>query len=216
MTKAFPFTHGPATIGAVPFTTPRSLMPRPASPKPRPLAGSRHTHRRYPATATIAVLALAFFSLPSILALDIRAQNAAPAKPSFPVSVDPRTKTITESPAVEGLSDPERIHPAGGPSRMRALSSPGWPLPSPPLPWYQQLAGADTVFVTIYPGYRKEEVAAAFGSKLDWNSKERQQFLKDVAMPSGGGRGAIRARYVRRLRAGYSRGCASHGIRPVQ
>jgi UPF0755 protein len=58
---------------------------------------------------------------------------------------------------------------------------------------YRQLAGAagmNTLFVTVYPGYRAEEVALAFGNKLGWTPSERAAFLKaarakDPQLPDG-------------------------------
>ncbi|MDB5189136.1 MAG: hypothetical protein JWL82_93 [Parcubacteria group bacterium] len=134
-----------------------------------------------PIVASTLVLALALFSLPSILSLDLHAQQAAQvAKQPFPVSVDPSRKAIAESPGVDKL-----LNETANPALTAAVENAGtffaW-LASEiaSLPLYKQLAGADIQFVNLQPGYRQEEVAQAFGSALGWNSTQRSKFLAQL------------------------------------
>lgn len=153
-------------------------MPHPFPQSPRGQSRARTRLPGYaPALLSIVVIGLGFFSLPSILALDLKVEKVAIAhKPDFPVTVDPESKTITEDPAVNALLD---THPTAVAAAVGTAADAFTWLASAiaSLPVYQQIAGTDLVFVTIYPGYREEEVAAAFGSKLDWNAKQRLAFV---------------------------------------
>ncbi|MEK7511294.1 MAG: endolytic transglycosylase MltG [Patescibacteria group bacterium] len=132
------------------------------------------------ATAT-AVLVVGFFSLPSILAVDLALEANEP-KTAFPVTVNPLARTITEDPEVEKLleeDNPELVAAAGHAEDLfawlaGAIANTGA---------YRTIAGAigaDTTFVTILPGYREEEVAAAFGKSLGWSAAERRAFIADI------------------------------------
>ncbi len=158
-------------------------MPHPAPIRKKALTGAltyaRHT---LPAVASVLVLTLGFFSLPSVLAIDLHIEELAEPKTAFPISVNPLTRTIVENPEVEALlakDNPELSAAVASAGNIFALIASAIAA----LPAYQQLAGAvgsDTTFVTILPGYREEEVAAAFGGNLGWNASERTAFLKQV------------------------------------
>lgn len=125
------------------------------------------------------VLSVGFFSLPTILSIDIALEEDAPLKNPFPVSVDPKRELIVVDPEIEAMlvEEPESL--------VASIGSLEWlfrevAIRVSELPLYTLVAGADTKFVVIYPGYREEEVVRAFGSALGWSQKERVAFLKQV------------------------------------
>lgn len=132
-----------------------------------------------PVVLSAVVLAVAIFSLPSILATDIRTSQTAYKQP-FPVSVDPSRKLIVENPQADAL-----VNSSAG-SKLSAATGElaqffSWLASAvASLPVYQALAGTDEQFITIQPGYRKEEVASAFASTLGWSAVQRQQFLNSL------------------------------------
>lgn len=185
--RSVPFIGFYGYTDSVAGTTPRTLMPHPAPPKKKaPSSVLRRLKVKArelgPATATVAVLVLGFFSLPSILALDVSLEKNGAPKAAFPVTVNPIARTITEDPDVELLLAEDN------PQLTAAVATAGdvfaWLASSiATLPPYQILAsavGADTTLVTIRAGYREEEVAAAFGKTLGWSTAERTAFLKQV------------------------------------
>ncbi|MES2225231.1 MAG: endolytic transglycosylase MltG [Patescibacteria group bacterium] len=163
---------------------PGSLMPKPRNAK-------RQTSKRSGAGLRIAipilVIALAMgvglFSLPLALKVDLQvAQVTEPQLKTFPVTVDPSRKTITEDPQVEALLKlpPTRLPAAVGTvdTLFRLIA-----LKVSQLPAYQQLAGAagiHSLFVNISPGERQEQVAQSFGSELGWTAKQRAQFVAEA------------------------------------
>jgi len=129
--------------------------------------------------AAAAVLAL-LFSLPYLLLWEQKYEST-PAPEPFPVSVDPATKTITEDPTIESmLSSPPELTGAVGNAR-NALSDIAAAIITSP--WYQMFAASDIRAVVVDPGFRKEEVAGAFASSLDWNVSERKTFLAATTAP---------------------------------
>ncbi|MDB5264648.1 MAG: hypothetical protein JWN64_219 [Parcubacteria group bacterium] len=154
-------------------------MPHPRYPKKKPFAKAATSLKTYsPLVGAVAVLAISFFSLPSIVAMDIEHEAEKASKPAFPVSVDPLHKLITESPEVEALLADDTALSA---SAINAGSILSWIASAISLsPAYKQVAGSDTAIVTIKPGYREEEVAQAFGSALGWTAAEKKSFLDQV------------------------------------
>jgi hypothetical protein len=78
-------------------------MPHPRAPRSKSSSKKRVSPLVPLATSTL-VLVLGFFSLPTILAIDLKLadeHHAPPAK--FTITVDPANKTITENPQVEAL-----------------------------------------------------------------------------------------------------------------
>lgn len=118
-------------------------------------------------------------SLPYFFA--ITEKKALPAQfEEFPVTVDPRNKVIIEdarvnaylaspdSPLVAGVGD------LGG--TVRAIFA--WIATSvSDAAWYQGVASVEGRLVTIAPGLRKEQVAAAFGKVLSWTEAEKIEFM---------------------------------------
>lgn len=146
--------------------------------------------RRVFTILVIAVLTVgAFFSLPSLLAFTLQEWQApVQATPAqFPVTVDPKNKTIVENAQVNALLGNSKS------TFQAAVLNAGntfwnifeWIATSvDSTPWYQSIAGVagiDTRLVTIEPGMRKEQVADAFASALKWNSKQEKEFLTATA-----------------------------------
>jgi cell division protein YceG involved in septum cleavage len=160
---------------------PGALMPRPRFPKaPAP----KQKRRGFPYTTVLVaavVVAGGIFSLPLILVADLKLAENTPADTrEFPVTVDPATKTITEDPTVEAFLNqrPSTRLPAAVGFATEAFQ---WlAMRIAEIPAYQQIAGAagvPSLFVTVHPGDRQEQVATAFGAKLGWNAKQRQEFV---------------------------------------
>lgn len=172
--------------------TPRTLMPRPRVSRAsrssqvrarltREMRKPRLTnHPLFPVVGSALVLAIAFFSLPSVLKHDLADESAYPMMRAFPVTVYPQEKVIVEDPQIEQLLSvaPTTLGAAlalaEGAYRLIAVRISETDL-------YRQVAGAagiNNLFVTIYPGQRAEEVAAMFGAKLGWSRQERVTFLE--------------------------------------
>lgn len=111
-----------------------------------------------------------------------------PVAPSpFPVSVDPKTKTIVERDrpvALYPLSLAAALQAVGDVTQLSAAA-----LMSTRL--YVEVAGSSTPkAVTIDPGMRKEEVAQSLTRAFNWSDKQKQIFLKAVT-EEGAGEGRL-------------------------
>ena len=170
---------------------PNGLMPHLPGRKLRAIKPSnkKSSSSLYPVVACTFVLVIGFFSLPTILAVDLSlSQQVHQPQPKFTITVDPATKTITTDPQVEALlnTKPATLTAAAGEAGniftwvAVAISN---------SPAYRQLAGANTLFVTIKPGFRTEQVAAAIGGTLHWKPAQINEFLKaareDPLLPNG-------------------------------
>lgn len=165
-----------------------TLMPHPKPVRPVRKRTSRSLSRALPVLGSAFVLAVGFFSIPSIVATDIELSDTSAVQSAFPVTVNPSEKTITEDPAVEALLDQQ-------PSSLSASAS----SPRTLLTWlavkisnisaYQQIAGAagiHSLFVTVLPGYREEQVAQSVGKTLGWTPGQRLSFTKNYeSLPPG-------------------------------
>lgn len=172
-----------ATIDDMPGPKTRTLMPHTLGPykkKPSKKAG-QFVRTAGPIVGTTVMLAIALFSLPSILSMDLKAEQVTQGpKAPFPISVDPARKLIVESPAADALLN-EGSTPKLSAAVEGAQSAFAW-LASlvGSLPFYKLLAGSDVQFVVIQPGYRQEEVAQAFSNVLGWNAGQRKTFLAQL------------------------------------
>ncbi|MDO8523610.1 MAG: endolytic transglycosylase MltG [bacterium] len=123
----------------------------------------------------VAVAGLVIFSLPGLLVWK-QAQADSAGLPPFPVTVNPNEKSITEDPAVESMfskdASPLSAAAASLSGVFEMLAS---VIAASPV--YQTLSLNSDRFVSIYPGYRKEEVALAFGKALEWGAKTQVSFL---------------------------------------
>jgi UPF0755 protein len=132
--------------------------------------------------AIISGIMLSLFSIPSILAVQIRNEQTVPTAPSqFPITVNPQNKTIVENAQIDAFfASPQ------SPFQAAALNSGDtlwhvfeWVATSiADAPWYQGIAAANAPrFVTIKPGMRKEQVASIFAKELSWNAKQQKEFM---------------------------------------
>lgn len=126
------------------------------------------------------ILAGIVFSLPLLLSVTIQnrdRQNAQAMLAKFPVTVDPKNKTIIEKPEVNNF-----LESANSPLQA-AVGNAFWntfewlATNIAQTHWYQSLAAVDGHFVAITPGMRKEQVASIFSKALDWDSKEKREFI---------------------------------------
>ncbi len=130
----------------------------------------------------IAVLFLcAILSMPKILAwtLEWKAGYMSANAP-FPVTVDPRRKLIAEDDAVNAyLADKHALFgaavSAAGDSAWKAFAWIATAIGN--APWYEGIGSASGRFVTIAPGLRREQVAAAFADSLGWSKAQQRAFL---------------------------------------
>ncbi len=131
---------------------------------------------------TLVLLGVALLFSPLLLAYEIghERSKAVPTFTEFPVTVDPRTKTIVENDEVNAFFENAQ------PSLTAAVGNAGgvlhtlfeWvALAIGSSPWYQGMAAVDGRFVVITPGMRKEQVANAFASVLGWGPDKKKMFL---------------------------------------
>jgi cell division protein YceG involved in septum cleavage len=169
-----------------------SVQPSPLMPRPKARTRQKKTNilRTFllPAGMVVGVMTLGFLSLPSILAKDLQVAKAS-AVPAdtlgsrvFPVTVDPTTKTITQNAQVDKLLSTR-------PTSLAASSGLGnkvfeWiAVQISSLKAYQFVAGAagfNSLFVTIHPGDRQEQVATAFGTTLGWTPAQELAYTAAV------------------------------------
>lgn len=143
------------------------------------------------AIVTIMVFIVAggiIFSIPSLFVIGVKNmsnQNVSSLFEQFPVTVDPKNKTIVDNTSVNMY-----LESANSPLQASVIEGTGsvfWKLfeivatAIENAPWYQSLAGADGRFVPITAGMRKEQVVYAFAKALDWNNADKKAFLT----PSG-------------------------------
>jgi UPF0755 protein len=124
------------------------------------------------------------FSLPSLYIVGIKnieSQSATATVEQFPVTVDPKNKVIAENANVDMY-----LESSHSPLQASVIVGAGnifWKLfeivatAIDNAPWYQSLAGTNGRFVAITAGMRKEQVASAFGSALNWSSTDKKAFL---------------------------------------
>ena len=97
----------------------------------------------------------------------------------FPVSVNPREKSIVENPLVEAYYR-EYLASKNGPTDTHT----GWLTrfigKLALMDWYQNLASLSSRILVVDSGERKEEVAQHFGKILGWSHAERTSFLATV------------------------------------
>jgi UPF0755 protein len=141
---------------------------------------------------TLAVLfvAIALFSAPRILEWKVEKEQTSinASFQYFPVTVDPKNKTITENDQVNTFLADQ--HSLLGAVIMSDTGNYFWnvfdkvAIAISNAPWYQNIASVSSKFITITPGMRKEQVAAAFGDALGWNSEKRQAFMTPTGKAS--------------------------------
>lgn len=120
----------------------------------------------------------AVLSFPSFFSFQIHQEQeiVTPTIKPFPVSVNPQGRSINENAEVDAFFTNE--NPSISTASIKAkgiLGTIASIIAS--VPGYALVGAAGMQFVTIYPGYRQEEVARAFGKTLDWSKEERAEFL---------------------------------------
>ena len=130
----------------------------------------------------LGAVALAFVVFVSVPHLAVGLAHIPIELTPFPISVDPRTKTILERDPVSNSATPLLAAAVGsvrdGSAFLAAaiMTTKAYeyldPLPQP-------------VAVRIYPGMRKEQVTSAFGHELAWSKEQKDIFSNEVAPLEG-------------------------------
>jgi hypothetical protein len=94
---------------------------------------------------------------------------------SFPVSIDPKNKTITDDPRLYEFISSELASNHTPSRRTQSLFAIATEIFFTHH-WYQQLASPISRTIVIYSGQRTEEVSANFAKILRWTTAEREQF----------------------------------------
>ncbi|MBP6869077.1 MAG: endolytic transglycosylase MltG [Candidatus Pacebacteria bacterium] len=159
---------------------PQSLMPHPMQKKRKKFRGLSLVHT----TTLLAgfLIGVGFFSLPVLVGVDLALEAKAPPKPNFTITVDPERQVIIEDPAIEALlvEEPETLSASVGLAREAFYALGAYVSNLPVYSLVAGVSGNETKVVVIYPGSRKEEVAAAFGSVLGWTKKQQLAFLANA------------------------------------
>jgi cell division protein YceG involved in septum cleavage len=95
----------------------------------------------------------------------------------FPVSVDPKTRTIIEADLLDNhiyqtLAQEEVEHTTWQAKAVAFLFK---------RDWYQNLASPVSRIIVIWPGERKEEVVKNIGDVLRWDTEQRNEFAQYIA-----------------------------------
>ncbi len=142
----------------------------------------KYKKKLYIASSVFLLIVLIVLLLPAFLRYSIKNNDTlrVDAISEFPVTVDPKNKTITEDKVVnEFLAEKHSLLGA------TVIESGGYlwnmfeniALSIVNAPWYQNTASVGDRFVTIKPGMRKEQVANIFGNILSWNNKQKNEFI---------------------------------------
>ena len=134
-------------------------------------------------TLFVVIAASAVFLLPALLATKVELEQKkefSAMQQQFPVTVNPRDKTIIEDPRVEAfLENPDSPFQAAAGNVAQVFENifTRIAVAIADSSWYQTIAAADGRFVSITPGMRKEQVASAFANVLGWNVAQKKAFL---------------------------------------
>lgn len=127
------------------------------------------------AVLILVALALLFFTLPFIVKWKLLRPRHL--EPLFPIGIDPQGKTIVENPEADAFFNDEEnpiksiLADANDAFDIAAVAIASSPL-------YRFFPLPEVYLVRIQPGYRKEEVAAAFGDAFGWDALREQKFLE--------------------------------------
>jgi cell division protein YceG involved in septum cleavage len=134
----------------------------------------------------VVILATGLFLLPQVITYGVKqTQTPTPTVAlgdvsSFPVSVDPATKSIVNNPTANKLYTAETGSNLAA-SVGQATDIVSWiasVIDNTSL--YQSLAAADGHLIVIEPGYRREQVLAQLTNALGWNKTQQAQFNTTV------------------------------------
>lgn len=144
----------------------------------------------------VAILAGVTLSLPTILAFSLQheQEKTIPTiSEQFPVTVDPRNKTIVESTQVNAFleSNGSPLQAAAGSAGNAFEAVFTWiAVAISDAPWYQGVAAVTmggNRLVAITPGMRKEQVALVFARVLDWDTQQKKELMtassSDASLP---------------------------------
>lgn len=138
----------------------------------------------------LVLLAMFLYALPMLFIWKQEYLVSQSAKPDFfPVTVNPKEKSIQEDPTVDAmLDDQNSTLSTAAADASEVLDMLASAIAS--TPFYEAVAATDARLVVVNPGYRKEEVAAAFGKALHWSQGEQKAFLEKpdnspLALPDG-------------------------------
>lgn len=128
------------------------------------------------------------FSLPTLLTISVQHEQEraiSAMQEQFPVTVDPKNKTIVENAQVnaflESADSPLQATAGSAENIFRNVFA--WiAITIADAPWYQSIAATGGRFVNITAGMRKEQVASAFAETLAWDAAQKKEFL--TASPS--------------------------------
>ena len=99
--------------------------------------------------------------------------------PPFTITVDPAAKTIKVDEKIEEAFRSKNTLSASVATAAGTVFD--WiALSVNSSPWYVNLANPPIRYVTIFPGYRKEQVANAFATQLSWSAAEKTAFLSST------------------------------------
>ena len=120
----------------------------------------------------------AVLSFPSFFSFQIHQEQeiVTPTIKPFPVSVNPQGRSINENAEVDAFFTKENPSLSAASIKAKGILGTIASIITS-VPGYALVGAAGMQFVTIYPGYRQEEVARAFGKTLDWSREERAEFL---------------------------------------
>ncbi|MBA3789123.1 endolytic transglycosylase MltG [Patescibacteria group bacterium] len=149
------------------------------------------------AGALLGIIAISgLFLLPQVITLEVineqtQTTTTQPAvvttavANSFPISVNPATKSIVDNPQADAFFKANRTPLTAAVGNVGDLFS--WIaslIDNTAL--YQSLAGADGHLISVRPGYRKEEVLSQLTNALHWTKIQQQQFSAAVASENSG------------------------------
>lgn len=133
-------------------------------------------------TLCVGILGMILSTFPAILAFEAsREQSSSVTAAQFPVTVDPKNKTIVENQQVNDFFENSHtpFQAAIGNTKYTLANLFEWiALAIDETPWYQMLAAADKSekVVAITPGMRKEQVADIFAKTLLWSAVQKKEF----------------------------------------
>jgi cell division protein YceG involved in septum cleavage len=130
-------------------------------------------------TLVTVILLTALFILPQAITLAVRQEQTASVPvavaSSFPISVNPATKSIVENPLADAFFQSKTQLSASAGFVGDILSWIAAAIDNTKL--YQSLAGADGHLIVVKSGNRKEEVVAQLAYELDWTPQQEKDFI---------------------------------------
>lgn len=132
------------------------------------------------ATLVVGIFGMVLSSFPALLALQISQEQSPDTIEQFPVTVNPKNKTITENDAVNTFfeSDQNPFQAAIGTTKYTLANLFEWiAITINDAPWYRALAAIDSQkIIAVTPGMRKEQVSDTFARTLAWSVAQKKEF----------------------------------------